>query len=94
MQLFPYMVKEEVKAGKTEVFAFGESYGGSYVVSLGRAYLRARAGDRSFGPEPNFLLSGVAIGNGFISPPDQSIYAESFRNIAYLTKEEQVLFCI
>ena len=41
MLLFPYMVPG-AESSKTEVYAFGESYGGAYVVSLAHVYLKRR----------------------------------------------------
>ena len=41
MKLFPYMSGGGV-ASKTPVYAFGESYGGSYVISLSKVYLNYR----------------------------------------------------
>ena len=41
MKLFPYMSGGGV-ASKTPIYAFGESYGGSYVISLAKVYLNYR----------------------------------------------------
>ena len=41
MLLFPYMVPGAVSS-QTPVYAFGESYGGAYVVSLAHVYLQQR----------------------------------------------------
>ena len=41
MLLFPFMVGGAI-ASQTPVYAFGESYGGAYVVSLAHVYLQQR----------------------------------------------------
>ena len=41
MLLFPYMVPGAISS-QTPVYAFGESYGGAYVVSLAHVYLLQR----------------------------------------------------
>ena len=41
MLVYPSMVSGGV-ASKTPVYAFGESYGGSYVISLAKVYLDYR----------------------------------------------------
>ena len=42
MKLFPYMSGGHTTSGHTPVYAFGESYGGSYVISLAKVYLNYR----------------------------------------------------
>ena len=41
MLLFPWMVRGAISS-QTPVYAFGESYGGAYVVSLAHVYLQQR----------------------------------------------------
>ena len=41
MLLYPHMISGAVSA-KTPIYAFGESYGGAYVVSLAHVYLQQR----------------------------------------------------
>ena len=47
MKLFPHMVPGAV-ASQTPFFAFGQSYGGAYVVSLAHVYLDHRENDPDF----------------------------------------------
>ncbi len=65
-----------------QFYAFGESYGGAYVVSLARKFIQDRRED----DEINF--TGIGIGNGFISAPDQSIYADYFNSLSYVDKKQ------
>ena len=81
MLLFPYLTKGKA-AEDTKIFAFGESYGGSYVVSLAHEYLKRL--ESSEGGEEEYRhvnLRGIGIGNGFLSATDQSLYAEYFNSI-------------
>ena len=50
------------------------------MVSLARQFIN----DRSDDDEINF--AGIGIGNGFISAPDQSIYADYFNSLSYVDK--------
>ena len=85
MKLYPYMVKGAVSA-KTPFFAFGQSYGGAYVVSLAHVYLAYRENDPSY--IEDILLKGIGIGNGFISSADQSLYADYVSNLGYVSEAQ------
>ncbi len=41
MKVFPYMTGGQ-SAEETDFYAFGESYGGAYVVSLAKTYMKKR----------------------------------------------------
>lgn len=85
MLLYPYMISG-VDASQTPVYAFGESYGGAYVVSLAHVYLHMRENNKDF--IKNIMLKGLGIGNGFVAPEYQSIYTEYVNSIAYLTEKQ------
>ena len=85
MLLYPYMISG-VDASQTPVYAFGESYGGAYVVSLAHVYLHMRENNKDF--IKNIMLKGLGIGNGFVAPEYQSIYAEYVNSITYLTEKQ------
>lgn len=85
MLLFPHMTRRQ-GAQKTRFYAFGESYGGTYVVSLAKAYIEKRDEDPEYVENINF--SGIGIGNGFVSSEHQSLYAEYFSMLGYITEEE------
>ena len=67
-------------------FAFGESYGGSYVVSLANKFLETKATDPRVAYDLNF--AGIGIGNGMISGPDQSLYADYFNSLGYVDEKQ------
>ena len=58
--------------GENDFYAFGESYGGRYVPTIGRRIHEANqvSGERKIN------LKGLGIGNGWIAPEDSSLYAE------------------
>ena len=85
MLFLPYMVPGMVPAA-TPLFAFGQSYGGAYVVSLSHLYLSYRENEKE--RIKNIWLKGIGIGNGFISPTDQSLYADYVSNLGYLTESQ------
>ena len=85
MKLFPHFVPGTV-ASQTPFFAFGQSYGGAYVVSLAHAYLQYRENDPDFIKDIN--LRGIGLGNAFVSPKDQSLYADYITNLSFLTQRE------
>ena len=85
MLLYPYMISG-VDASSTPVYAFGESYGGAYVVSLAHVYLHMRENDPDY--IKNIRLKGLGIGNGFVAPEFQSVYAEYVNSITYLTQAQ------
>ena len=85
MLFLPYMVPGSVPAAMP-LFAFGQSYGGAYVVSLSHLYLSYRENDKE--RIENIWLKGIGIGNGFISPTDQSLYADYVSNLGYLTDSQ------
>ena len=60
-----------------QFYAFGESYGGAYVISLAHVYLQYRENDPSSVSNLNFV--GIGIGNGFVSAEHQSKYADYVR---------------
>ena len=86
MKLYPFMTRGRPAANATRFFAFGESYGGSYVVSLANKFLEKRAADREFARDLNF--AGIGIGNGMISGPDQSLYADYFNSLGYVDRKQ------
>lgn len=85
MKIYPAMVSG-AEPSKTPVYAFGESYGGSYVISLAKTYLEYRENDGSYISE--LWLKGIGIGNGGISAQDQYAYADFFNSLAFITKAE------
>ena len=82
MRFYPYMIRD-ANPSATPFFAFGQSYGGAYVVSLSHLYLSHRENNQSY--VQNIFLKGIGIGNGFISPIDQSLYVDYMSNIGYVT---------
>ena len=80
MLLFPYLTKGKA-AEDTKVYAFGESYGGSYVVSLAHEYLKRLEVSEDEDEYKHVDFRGIGIGNGFLSATDQSLYAEYFNSI-------------
>ena len=60
-----------------QFYAFGESYGGAYVISLAHVYLKYRENDPDRVANINF--EGIGIGNGFVSAIHQSRYADYIR---------------
>ena len=103
MELIPYFIPGSSKY--IPVYAFGESYGGAYVVSLAKkllTYQRAdipgkiRGGRSGQITHTGFLaglsemnLVGIGIGNGFVSPLHQTLYAEYLESITYLTDQQR-----
>merc|ERR1719312_218365 len=85
MKLFPHMVPGAV-ASQTPFYAFGQSYGGAYVVSLAHVYLDHRENDPDFIRDIN--LRGIGLGDAFVSPVDQSTYADYITNIGFMTDSE------
>ena len=85
MKIYPAMVSG-AEPSKTPVYAFGESYGGSYVISLAKTYLEYRENDGSYISE--LWLKGIGIGNGGVSAQDQYAYADFFNSLAFITKAE------
>ena len=85
MLFLPYMIPGSEPAA-TPLFAFGQSYGGAYVVSLSHLYLSYRENDKEH--IKNIWLKGIGIGNGFISPTDQSLYADYVSNLGYVTNPQ------
>jgi vitellogenic carboxypeptidase-like protein len=85
MLFLPSMVSGIEPAG-TPLFAFGQSYGGAYVVSLSHLYLSYRENNPSF--IKDIWLKGIGIGNGFISPTDQSLYADYVSNLGYVSESQ------
>ena len=85
MLLYPHMVRGTV-AAETPFYAFGQSYGGAYVVSLAHVYLSYRENDPDY--IRDISLRGIGIGNGFVSPADQSLYADYVTNLGYVTKSQ------
>eukprot|EP00096_Caligus_rogercresseyi_P002259 TRINITY_DN14334_c0_g1_i1.p1 TRINITY_DN14334_c0_g1~~TRINITY_DN14334_c0_g1_i1.p1 ORF type:complete len:317 (+),score=50.04 TRINITY_DN14334_c0_g1_i1:459-1409(+) len=85
MILYPALVPEAV-SGSTKFFAFGESYGGSYVLSLAEKYLELK--DLNSPLIKELRLVGLGIGSGFISPEDQAIYADYVNTVGYVTQKE------
>ena len=85
MLFVPYMVPGLIPAA-TPLFAFGQSYGGAYVVSLSHLYLSYRENHKEL--IKDIWLKGIGIGNGFISPTDQSLYADYVSNLGYLTESQ------
>ena len=83
MLFLPSMVSGIEPAG-TPLFAFGQSYGGAYVVSLSHLYLSYKENNRRF--IKDIWLKGIGIGNGFISPTDQSLYADYVSNLGYVSE--------
>ena len=53
-------------------YAFGESYAGKFVPTIGKKIHDENLGN----PKVKINLAGLGIGDGFMSPPDSSIYAE------------------
>nr|XP_040567712.1 vitellogenic carboxypeptidase-like [Lepeophtheirus salmonis] len=85
MILYPKLVPEAVPPS-TKFFAFGESYGGSYVLSLADQYLEYK--DQNSPIIKDIYLAGVGIGSGFISPEDQALYADYVNSVGYVTENE------
>ena len=85
MRFLPSMVEGMIPSG-TPLYAFGQSYGGAYVVSLSHLYLSYRENDRE--KIKDIWLKGIGIGNGFISPTDQSLYSEYVSNLGYVKESE------
>ena len=85
MKLYPFMV-EGATAASTPFYAFGQSYGGAYVVSFAHVYLEYRENDPSH--IKDIQLKGIGIGNGFISSADQSLYADYVSNLGYVTEAQ------
>ena len=85
MLFLPSMVPDAVPAA-TPLYAFGQSYGGAYVISLSHLYLSYRENNPSY--IKDIWLKGIGIGNGFISPTDQSLYADYVSNLGYVTDSE------
>ncbi len=54
-----------------EFYVFGESYAGKWVPTIAR-----RIHDQNDQAEVHMNLRGIGIGNGFMSPPDSSIYGD------------------
>ena len=79
------MIEGIIPSG-TPLYAFGQSYGGAYVVSLSHLYLSYRENDRE--KIKDIWLKGIGIGNGFISPTDQSLYSEYVSNLGYVKESE------
>ena len=63
-------------------YAFGESYGGAYVISLAHVYLKYRENDPNRIANLNF--EGIGIGNGFVSAIHQSKYADYIRFLSFV----------
>lgn len=89
MLLFPFMTAGQ-RANDTDFYAFGESYGGAYVVALAKEYQSTLDED----PErvANISFKGIGVGNGFISSVDQSIYADYVDSLGYFTDKELEIF--
>ena len=85
MKLLPYMV-EGATAASTPFYAFGQSYGGAYVVSFAHVYLHYRENDPLY--IKDIQLKGIGIGNGFINSADQSLYADYVSNLGYVTETQ------
>ena len=85
MRFLPFMVDGAVPAA-TPLYAFGQSYGGAYVVSLSHLYLSKRENDKPY--IKDIWLKGIGIGNGFISPTDQSLYADYVSNLGYVSDSQ------
>ena len=85
MRFLPSMIEGIIPSG-TPLYAFGQSYGGAYVVSLSHLYLSYRENDRE--KIKDIWLKGIGIGNGFISPTDQSLYSEYVSNLGYVKESE------
>lgn len=84
MLLFPTLSKGQ-SAEVTRVYAFGESYGGSYVVSLAHKYLAYKEDPRESWRVADLRFKGIGIGNGFISAMDQSQYADYVSTLGYVS---------
>lgn len=88
MRVFPHFTKGQ-SAESTRVFAFGESYGGSYVVSLAHKYLELKRQPSQFADLLSRLnFKGIGIGNGFLSALEQSQYADFVSNLGYVSPEQ------
>jgi len=67
---------------KNQFFAFGESYGGPYVLALAVRILS----DESLRSSVN--LQGVGLGNPLLSPELQMTYSEMAEGVGYVSRKE------
>ena len=65
-------------------FPFGESYAGKFVPRISK-----KIHDENPGADIKINLSGLGIGDGFMSPPDSSVYAEYLFNLGLVGEKER-----
>jgi len=65
-------------------FPFGESYAGKFVPRISK-----KIHDENPGASIKINLSGLGIGDGFMSPPDSSVYAEYLFNLGLVGELER-----
>ena len=83
MKLLPYYIPG-YHARKNPFFAFGESYGGPFVLSLAQKIL-STDGLLSY-----FNLQGIALGNPLLSPRHQFLYSQFLQTTGYLSQDQIV----
>jgi len=65
-------------------FPFGESYAGKFVPRISK-----KIHDENPGASIKINLAGLGIGDGFMSPPDSSVYAEYLFNLGLVGESER-----
>ena len=81
-----------------DLFAFGESYGGKYVIALAQAILDAQLYSKNNTNQQRINLKGIAIGNGWVSPDlQQRVYGSlgyscgflNYRNLVSINGQDK-----
>ena len=81
MKLLPYYIPG-YSASKNAFFAFGESYGGPFVLSLTNSVLSSEM------LMSKLNLQGIALGNPLLSPRHQFLYSEFLQTNGYLSRDQ------
>ena len=65
-------------------FPFGESYAGKFVPTIAKKIHDENANN----PEVRINLSGLGIGDGWMSPPDSAIYAQYLYHVGLVDQAQ------
>ncbi|XP_040568439.1 venom serine carboxypeptidase [Lepeophtheirus salmonis] len=77
--LYPHYLPDWSDEFPIQLYLFGESYGGTHVISLAKHILE--------NPIVNMNLTGVGIGNGWISPSNHVSYSDFLKNLGLIKKQ-------